>query len=327
MEYRTLGTTGITVSRLAFGAMSFGGRADRRESANLYALARERGINLFDCANVYQRGTSEEILGSLIAAERERVVITTKAYSPMGDDPNERGSSSKNLTHSLHQSLKRLNTEYVDLFFLHGYDPFVSEEEILRTMERFVSQGKVLAFGVSNYSGWQTSRLLYIARMHNLPTVQCIQPMYSLAKRTAEIEILPMAHAEGIGVISYSPLGGGLLAGRHNPDAAEKSVRLDENPIYRARYGGEWYHQAASRFLIFAQERSMHPATLAVSWVLANPVITAPILGAANTKQLSPSLDALSYPLDSETLHVLDEIFAPPPPANDRTEISSQKDS
>lgn len=301
--------------------MSFGGRADGAESARLYALAREKGINFFDCANVYQKGEAERILGSLVKAERDRVVITTKAHSPMSGEPNDRGCSAKNLTHSLHGSLKRLNTDYIDLFLLHGRDDDTADEEILASMQKFYLQGKILGFGVSNWSAWQTARLITMAKGAHLPLVQCIQPMYSLAKRTAEIEILPMARAERIGVITYSPLGGGLLAGRH-ASSIEPSVRLVENPRYRTRYEGEGYAQMAREFLALAAELSIHPATLAVSWVMANEAVTAPILGAADTAQLSPSLAGAEYVLTKELLKRLDAISAPPPPYHDRSELA-----
>ncbi|MDX9916213.1 MAG: aldo/keto reductase [Sphaerochaeta sp.] len=320
MQYTSLGSSGMQVSRLALGTMTFGGRADRAESERLYRIARERGINLFDCANVYGRGEAERTLGALIKGEREHVVITTKAHSPMSDDPNDRGCSAKNLTQSLHQSLKRLDTDYIDLFFLHGYDEATGDEEILATMQKFVLQGKILSFGVSNYSAWQTQRLITRARAANLPLVQCIQPMYNLAKRTAEIEILPMARSQGIGVITYSPLGGGLLTGRYI-GGREPSVRLAENPRYKARYRGRGYEQIAAQFLAFANELAIHPATLAVSWILANEAVTAPILGAANTEQLTPSLAALEYPLTAEILSRLDAISLPPAPFHDRTEM------
>lgn len=321
MEYVSLGTSGMTVSRLAFGTMSFGSRADRAMSERLYRTARDSGINFFDCANVYQKGEAERILGALIKAERDKVIITTKAQSPMSDDPNDRGCSAKNLTRSLEGSLRRLDTDYVDIFFLHGDDPSTSDEEILSTMQKLYLQGKILSFGLSNYSASKTQRLITKAALCNLPRVQCIQPMYNLAKRTCEIEILPMAEREQVGVITYSPLGGGLLTGRYT-NAAEPSVRLVENPRYRTRYGSADYSRIATEFLALATTLGIHPATLAVRWILANPRVTAPILGAATIEQLTPSLMAIQDCLDQETLDALDQISAPPPPYHDRSELA-----
>ncbi len=322
MEYRPLGTSGIMISRLCFGTMSFAGRADKKESERLYRLARERGINFFDCANVYQYGESERFLGSLIKEERSKVVITTKAHSAMSSDPNDRGCSAKNLTQSLHSSLQRLGTEYIDLFILHGYDAATSPEEILSTMQTFIHQGKILRFGVSNWSAWQTQRLISLAEQRQLPRVQAIQPMYNLTKRTAEIEILPMAEANQIAAMTYSPLGGGLLVGRHSSTAPSPSVRLTENPAYITRYGGAFYDEVSQGFIALANELQIHPATLAVRWTLANPAVTSSILGAANTEQLLPSLAAIEEPLTEEVLTALDAISPPPPPAHDRTEYT-----
>ncbi len=320
MQYRPLGSSGIMVSRLCYGTMSFGGRADKVESERLYRYARERGINFFDSANVYQKGESERYLGSFIKDERSKVVITTKAHSPMSDDPNDRGSSAKNLTESLHASLKRLGTDYIDLFILHGYDPHTRAEEILKPVEKFILQGKILSFGVSNYAAWQTQRLFSLAEREALPLVQAVQPMYNLTKRTAEIEILPMAKANQIAAMTYSPLAGGLLVGRHSKDSAVPSVRIQENPAYLRRYGGAFYADAASAFLTLATELDLHPATLAVSWTLAHEAVTASILGAATVEQLTPSIDAIDVALNDEILASLDAISPPPPPPTDRTE-------
>ncbi len=323
MQYKALGKTGIMVSELCFGTMSFGSRADKEQSQAMYSMCRERGINFFDCANVYQHGVAEEYLGSFIASERDKVVITTKAYGAMGDDVNARGCSAKNLRNCLHQSLKRLRTDYVDVFFLHHYDPSTSEEEVLRTLDSFVREGKVLSIGVSNYAAYQVERLLRTGEVKNLVGVQCIQPMYNLAKRMAEVELFPMAQAEGLGVITYSPLAGGLLTGRYSSAEGKKAGRLVENPKYKVRYEGAFYEQVGSACLAYANELGMHPATLGISWVMANPAVTAPILGAADAEQLKPSLAALDHRLDQEMLKHLDAISPPLPPAHDRTEERS----
>lgn len=320
MQYKRLGRTGIGVSELCFGTMSFGGRADEQTSRTMYRMCRERGVNFFDCANMYEKGKSETILGTCIADERDRVVITTKAHVPVGEGPNDRGCSAKHLTKSLHESLKRLKTDYVDVFFLHGFDPTVGEEEVLRTLQRFVVDGKVLSFGVSNYAAYQVERLLWTARLKNLVPLSCIQPMYNIAKRLAEIELLPMAHVEQLGVMTYSPLGGGLLTGKFSPAAREASVRLVENPKYAQRYGGQFYQDVASGVAAIANELGIAPATLAVAWVLANEAVTCPIIGAGNPSQLTQSLDGADFKLPPDILQRIDEISPPPPPPTDRSE-------
>ena len=320
MEYRTFGKSGIKVSRQCFGTMSFGHRADYQMAETMYKLCRERGINFFDCANVYQSGVAEEYLGSFIHAEREKVVITTKAFSPMGADPNQRGSSAKNLRRSLEESLKRLKTDYVDVFFLHGYDDQTGEEEILRTLDVLHKEGKFHCIGVSNYASFQVERLLWTAKLEHLVGISAIQPMYNIAKRMAEVELLPMAEKEGLAVMTYSPLGGGLLTGRYGK-GKEGSGRLVENPAYSKRYGGPFYEQVATDFSALAQELGMKEATQAVAWVMAQPRVTCPIIGAANDLQLRDSLSALDVVLSEEVKKKIDTISPPLPPAHDRSEV------
>ena len=208
VEYRIPGHTGIRVSQLCFGVMSFGAIADEDMSAAMFHRCREAGINFFDCANAYAGGRSEEILGKLIANCRDEVVITTKVSSPMGEGVNNRGSSRRHIMMQVEASLKRLNTDRVEFYFLHHFDPDTPVEETLRAMDDLVHQGKILHPAVSNWAAWQTMKALGISDREGLARIACLQPMYSLVKRQAESEILPMALAENIGVISYSPLGG-----------------------------------------------------------------------------------------------------------------------
>ncbi len=319
MQYKPLGKTGIQVSELCFGTMSFGGRADKATSKEMYRACRERGINFFDSANVYQKGVAEEYLGEFIRDERHSVVITTKGGSPMSTAPNGSGCGRKHLAQSLHDSLKRLQTDYVDLYFIHRFDPMTPFEEVLRTLDDFVSQGKVLSVGLSNHAAWQIAKMQGVGKLHNLTSLHCIQPMYNIAKRQAEVEILPLAQEENLGVISYSPLGGGLLTGRY-VEGSKPFGRLVENERYQMRYGGEFYKTLATNFTLLAKERGLSPVSLAVAWVASNPAITAPIIGAANVGQLKDSLASLEVEMD-ETLKVaIDAISPPPPPATDRSE-------
>lgn len=321
MQYKPLGKTGIQVSELCFGTMSFGGRADKATSKEMYQMCRDRGINFFDSANVYQKGVAEEFLGEFIHEERDKVVITTKGGSPMSNAPNEHGCGRKHLVQSLHQSLRRLQTEYIDLYFIHRFDPKTSMEEVLRTLDDFISQGKVLSVGVSNYAAWQIAKMLGIGKLHNLTSLHCIQPMYNIAKRQAEVELLPLAQEENLAVISYSPLGGGLLTGRYGENT-QPFGRLVENERYQVRYGGEFYKQVATDFTRLAKSRDLNAVSLAVAWVASNPAITAPIIGAANPTQLQDSLSSLEVSLDEQLKAEIDDISNPPPPATDRSEES-----
>ena len=322
MEYKYLGKTGIKVSQLCFGTMSFGAKADKKAALELYSMCRDRGINFFDCANIYQKGTAEEYLGEFIKGERDDLVITTKGFSPMSEKPNDRGSSRKNLTNALHNSLKRLKTDYIDIYFMHGFDKNTPTEEILRILQDFVSQGKILYIGISNYAAWQISKMMTIAELRNMTPVHCIQPMYSLVKRQAEVEILPLAEAEKLGVITYSPLGAGLLTGKYGLHRKPEKGRLVENKMYASRYGGDYYYQTAEKYTSYAEKKGINPVSLAVAWAASNNAVTAPIIGAGSTEQLKPSLDSVDIVITDEIKNDLDKISPPPPPATDRSEFT-----
>ena len=318
MDYRILGRTGVKVSSLCFGTMSFGDIADEAESARMFSRCREVGINFFDCANTYAGGRSEEILGDLIADCRDEIVLTTKAVSPTGDDINQGGASRRHIQIAVEDSLRRLNTDRIDVYFLHHYDADTPIEEMLGALDDLVRQGKILYPAVSNWTAWQVMKAQGIAEQRGLARIECLQPMYNLVKRQAEVEILPMAAEEQIGVIPYSPLGGGLLTGKYSAEAKPGAGRLLENRMYIKRYGVPDYHQTAAEFSAHAKERGVHPATLAVAWVMAHPAITAPIIGARNLEQLEASLAALDVDMTPEWYAEISALSATPPPAHDR---------
>ena len=320
MDYRVLGRTGVKVSPLCFGTMSFGDIADAAESARMFNRCREVGINFFDCANVYAGGRSEEILGDLIADCRDDIVLTTKVVSGAGPDINQGGASRRHIQIAVEDSLRRLKTDRIDVYFLHHYDADTPIEETLRALDDLVRQGKILYPAVSNWSAWQVMKAQGIAKYEGLARIECLQPMYNLVKRQAEVEILPLAREERIGVIPYSPLGGGLLTGKYNPDTKPDAGRLVENQMYAQRYGLADYFQTAEDFSAHAAERGVHPATLAVAWVMANPAITAPIIGARNLGQLEASLAALDLDMTDQWHAEITALSPTPPPAHDRLE-------
>jgi aryl-alcohol dehydrogenase-like predicted oxidoreductase len=321
MNHKLLGRTGLRVSPLCFGTMSFGGDADESESARLYAAVRDRGINFLDCADAYQKGRAEEILGRLMAHERDQLIVTTKCWGPMGDDPNMRGSSRRHITRAVEASLSRLATDRVEVLFMHRWEPTVPLEETLRALEDLVRAGKVLHVGVSNWSAWQTALGLGIADRHGWGRIDVLQPMYSLVKRQAEVEILPLAEHQGLGVITYSPVGGGLLSGKYAAGASA-SGRLTENSQYTKRYGDARVHETAAAFTALARDRGVHPVTLAVAWAAGHPAVTAPIIGGRSVEQLGPSLDALDFRPSAELRAEVSALSPAPPPATDRTEES-----
>lgn len=320
MEYTYFGKTGVKVSELCFGTMSFGGDADKNESRAMYDACIDAGVNFFDTANVYQKGIAEEYLGEFIKGRRDELVISSKVYFPMGDGVNDRGASRKHIVRSVHQSLKRLGTDYLDIYLIHKFDEMTAIVETLAVLDALVRQGKILYTGLSNAAAWQVMKTLSTAEIRSLTPIHCIQPMYSLVKRQAEVELLPMAASENLAVMSYSPLGGGLLTGKFSATERPEGARLVSNEMYGRRYGGDEYYEIAGRFTAYAASIGVNPVTLAVSWVKSNPAITAPIIGARNRKQLQASLDAADYHPGTDVLGALDEMSPPPPPATDRSE-------
>ncbi len=317
---RKYGPNKIENSSLCFGTMQFGDGADERDSQEMYEACRENGVNFFDTAFVYTGGKSEKILGNLIREEREKIILITKAGS-VG------GSSGKNIRSQLEQSLKRLNQDYVDIFFLHHWDDNVPLEETFETLQKLKDEKKFFQLGVSNFSAWQVLKANLVAQKHNFPSVDILQPMYNIVKRQAEVEILPMAKSEDIGVISYSPLGGGLLSGKYASSMSSSknsSGRLHENEKYKIRYGKDWMYKAAHSLKNLANELNYDPIALAVAWVLNNDAVTAPIISARNLKQLKPSLDSVKISLDHETYKLISNISPTPAPATDRLEEVSE---
>ena len=303
-------------SSLCFGTMQFGDGANEKDSQEMYEACRENGINFFDTAFVYTGGKSEIILGNFIKEDRDKIILVTKAGS-VG------GSSGENIRSQLEQSLKRLNQDYVDVFFLHHWDDNIPLEETFETLQRLKEEKKFFQFGVSNFSAWQVMKAKLIGQKNGFPSVDIIQPMYNLVKRQAEVEILPMAKSENIGVISYSPLGGGLLTGKYNTDdlSNKNSLgRLHDNHKYKKRYGQNWMYEAASSLQNLANDLDYDPIALAVAWVSYNDAITAPIISARNLKQLKPSLESIEISLDKETYNLISNISPTPPPATDRLE-------
>jgi aryl-alcohol dehydrogenase-like predicted oxidoreductase len=319
MKFKTLGRTGVSVSQLCMGTMSFGGDADAAASAGLYQACRDAGINFFDTANVYSKGRSEEILGGLIKGHRHELVLTTKCFGAMGDDVNARGTSRRNVTQSVEASLRRLQTDRVEVLFLHQFDVLTPIDEQMRALEELVRAGKILYPALSNYAAWQAQKALAIQEANGWARLQVLQPMYNLVKRQAEVEILPMAEANDVGVISYSPLAGGLLSGKYS-SAAQASGRLTSNKMYQVRYGEGWVHEVAARYTDFCQARGLHPVSTAVAWVAAHPAITAPIIGARSVEQLRPSLDAVKVDMTPALRVELAALSRTPPPATDRLE-------
>jgi len=325
MEYRRLGKSGMKVSSLSLGTMTFGDGADREMSKQIYHQARESGINFFDTANIYAEGESEKILGRLIKEHRSEVVVASKGYFPVGKGVNEAGSSRFHLTKALDASLKRLGTDYLDLYYLHRFDPETPLEESLETLNDFVRQGKVLYLGVSNFAAWQVMKAMKISSERNFTNISCVQPMYNLLKRQCETEILPMAQDQGLGIVSYSPLAGGFLTGKYQVQAPVEGRFLQGKmgKVYKKRYQDSNFSGIAGEFTALAKAEGVHPVSLAIAWVRSHPGVTAPLIGARNTEQLKPALDSLKISMTTELRGKISSLSPEPALATDGSDEAS----
>ena len=317
MKTKLLGRTGLSVSELCFGNMSFGGDADEAMSGAMYKAVRDAGINFFDTANEYNKGRSEEILGRLIKDHRDDLVLSTKCFNATGPDINARGANRRHVVQAVENSLRRLQTDRIEVLFLHRFDALTPIDEMMRGLEDLVRAGKVIYPAVSNWSAWQTQRAVDIQERNNWARLQVIQPMYSLVKRQAEVEILPMAAANGIGVIPYSPAAAGLLSGKY---LGQATGRLKTNKMYEARYGDDWMFDVAEEYVTFCKERGLHPVSTAIAWVGTHPAVTAPIIGARNTDQLKDSLASVAIDMTPSLRAEIAALSRTPPPATDRSE-------
>ncbi len=312
MKTVRLGRTGATVSELCFGTMSFGGDADEPTSGAIYAACRDAGITFFDCADAYAGGKSEEILGRLIKGHRDEVFITSKCA--MGQ---HKGASRRSIRLSCEASLRRLDVDRIDLYFMHRWDPATPIEETMRALEDLRASGKVAHIGCSNYAAWQIAKANGIAAMQGWAPFEVIQPMYNLIKRQSEVEILPLAASEDLAVISYGPGAGGLLTGKY---AGGATGRFSVNTEYQKRYDDAYFHEVSAKFAAFALDKGVHPMTLAVAWAKAHPAITCPIIGARSVAQLGASLAAASFEMTAALHAEMTALSRTPPPATDRLE-------
>lgn len=303
--------------------MPFGNEACFETARELWAEARSAGVNFLDTADVYAQGRSEEMCAELIADCRDRVVLASKAYFPTSDDANARGTSRYHLVRAVEASLRRLRTDRIDLFYLHRFDEVTALEETLRAVEDLISAGKILYPAVSNFAAWQVAHALGIARSAHWAPLVAMQPMYNLVKRQAEVEILPMAQALQLAVVTYSPTAGGLLTGKYGTTQRPPSGRLMENQMYQTRYQAPSNYAVAEAFTALANARGIHPATLATAWVLHHPGVTSVLLGARNRDQLRETLAAANLTLDAETYAAIRALSPTPPPATDRNEEAS----
>ena len=311
MERRTLQHTDLVVSRACFGTMTFGAQADEAASIRMIDRALEAGINFIDTANVYNNGLSETIVGKALKGRRDQVILASKVRGKMGDGADESGLSKKAILKAIDESLRRLQTDHLDLYYLHQPDYAVPIEESLGAVEELVKAGKVRYPASSNYSGWQVAQMLWIAEKNNWRAARITQPMYNLLARGIEAEYLPMTKEFGVSTVVYNPLAGGLLTGKQKRGTPIAGTRFDKNQMYLNRYWHDAYFAAVDELLAIAQRAGRSPVSLALNWLLHHTAADCVILGASKVEQLDENLRAMDEgPLDAEAVAACDRVWS-----------------
>ncbi len=311
MELRTLGQTNINVSRISLGTMTFGKQVDERAAASMIDACLERGVNFIDTANVYNAGASEAIVGRLLSGRRDKVVLATKVGIKVGERPQDVGLSRQAIHHQIEESLRRLQTDHVDVYYLHQPDASTPLEETLTAVDELVRQGKVRAVGASNYAAWQICRMRWLADANEYQPVSLTQPMYNLLARGIEPEFLPMCRALNVSTIVYNPLAGGLLTGKHTAERAPPAgTRFDGNAVYQDRYWHRENFEAVSRLTAAAREEGRSLVSVALCWLLDHTPVDCVIVGASSLDQLTENLDAAEQgTLSAATVAVCNEVW------------------
>ncbi len=321
MDTVNLGSTGLRVSRACLGTMTFGRQADEAEATRIVDKALAAGVTFIDTADAYPippdistNGLTEEIVGKILEGRRDQVVLATKCHFPMGPAAHQRGNNRLHIRRSVEASLRRLRTDWIDLFQVHQMDPNTPVEETLDVLEDLRREGKIIYGGSCNFSPAATAGAAIAAARLGVDGFACLQPRYNLLHRHCEHAIFPIAVAEGIGVISYNPLAGGFLTAKHrgrrpdeDPPAGRFSLPGRSGNTYRTRYWNDVAFERAERIFAICDEAGLAPARVAVGWVLAQAAVTAPILGASSADQLDDVLPAFDGPLSDELLALLDE--------------------
>jgi len=311
MNYRRLGSSGLKVSELGLGTNAFGKRADEKTSIRIIEHALDHGINFIDTANIYAGTESERIIGQALAGKRHNVVLATKAGLVKGSGPNERGSSRYHLQQELDNSLKRLQTDYVDLYQIHTFDPHTPLDETLRALDDMVSAGKVRYIGASNYAAWEMMKALGISELKGYVRYISTQVSYSLADRTPERELVPLCLDQGVGIIPYFPLAGGILTGKYSQDNRVPSgSRADTDPNFQ-RFLEDHNIKLGNQVSQLAADHGHSASALSLAWLIHRPAVSTVIVGATKTEQLDDNLKSLDIKMDDSLARSLDEISEP----------------
>ncbi|MBC6934748.1 MAG: aldo/keto reductase [Chloroflexi bacterium] len=321
MQYMNLGKSGLKVSRICLGMMTYGSSQwrdwvlDEEDSRPFIRRALELGVNFFDTADMYSMGVSEEVTGRALKdfARRDEVVIATKVYHPMGDKPNQGGLSRKHIHHSIDDSLRRLGTDYVDLYQIHRWDAETPIEETLEALHDVVKAGKALYIGASSMYAWQLAKALYTADLHGWTRFVSMQNHYNLVYREEEREMIPLCIDQGLGVIPWSPLARGFLAGNRTRDKSGETTRSKSDRFAHSMYYQDTDFETLDRVMELAKGRGVSPAQIALAWMLHKPGITSPIIGASKMYQLEEAVAALDIQLSAEDMAYLEAPYQPHP--------------
>ena len=309
MEYRRLGRSGLKVSEICLGTMTFGHGADEAESNRMVDLALDAGVNFFDTANSYADGESEVLLGKALKGRRRDAVIATKFSNPMGTGPNDSGMSRVHIMQAIDDSLKRLQMDYVDIYYVHHVDTQTPLEEMLQALDDLVRQGKVRYTACSNYQAWRLSEALWLSDTNNWARFACYQPQYSLVVRDIEQELVPLCELKGLGVVVWSPLAGGFLSGKYKPgERTQGGTRSAEGWAYPERYFADNADETLRALFDVSGELGHSPAQVALRWVLEQPAMTSVIVGARHAGHLRDNLGAAGWRLEGEAFQKLNEI-------------------
>jgi aryl-alcohol dehydrogenase-like predicted oxidoreductase len=309
MEYRQLGRSGLQVSELCLGTMTFGRGTDDDAARRMVDMALDAGVNFFDTANSYSAGDSEVMLGKALKNRRRDAVIATKFANPMGPGPNDAGMSRRHIMHAIEDSLRRLQTDHVDLYYIHHVDSLTPLEEMLRALDDLVRAGKVRYIGCSNYQAWRLCEALWISDTHNLSRFICYQPQYNLVVRDIEQELIPLCQHKGLGVVAWSPLAGGFLSGKYAP--GQRSVpgaRSESGFVFPSRFLAPNADDTLEALIDVARQLRRTPAQVALRWLLGRPAVTSAIVGARTIDQLRDNLLASTWRLDDASAERLTAI-------------------
>lgn len=308
MRYKRLGWTGLKVSQLCLGANNFGTQVDEETTVRIIEQAVDSGINIIDTANIYTNGRSEELIGRAVRGNRDELIIATKVGMNMGDRPNRGGLSRKHILWQVRESLRRLQTDYIDVYYLHRYDPETPLEETLRTMDRLVKDGKVRYVACSNFTAAQLEEAKRVCDDLDLEGFSAVQPVYNLLQREIEKDLLPYCRQENLGVLTYSPLAGGFLTGKYRlGESPPSGSRGAANPLYWERIRNEGDFSRLDRLLALADGSKTPLHHLAVAWQLKNPSVTSVILGASRPEQVAENCRALEEGVQDRVLETLEK--------------------